>query len=334
VVRGAAREDHDPAQVLDLLVGEPEALELELRAGPDAVADRLAHRVGLLVDLLEHEGLVPALLGLLVVPLDRLDLLVLDRTVGVEEARTFRRDLDDLAVLDQLDAARLVEERRRRGREKHLALADADHERALVPCADQHVGVVVVDHDERVVTFELGVRRAHCLQEVAVVVALDEVRDDFGVGLGVDLVPFLLEGRPELAVVLDDPVQHDRDLAAGAAGQRMRVLLGDRAVRGPAGVAETVVRDRAVRAGGVDQVLQVADRAHVVECVVLAQRNARGVVPAVLEPLEALQKERLGLTASDISDDPAHLVPRSNAVLPDEMNLETQKPGCMAGFPR
>ncbi len=114
VVGGAARENDDAAQVLDLLVGEPQSLELELGAGPDAVADRLAHRIGLLVDLLEHEGLVPALLGLLVVPLDRLDLLVLDRPVGVEEARALGRDLDDLAVLDQLDPPRLVEERGRR----------------------------------------------------------------------------------------------------------------------------------------------------------------------------------------------------------------------------
>ena len=135
--------------------------------------------------------------------------------------------------------------------------------------ADQHVGVVVVDHDERVVALELRVRRAHGLDEVAVVVALHEVRDDLGVGLRVELVPFLLERRPELAVVLDDPVQHDRDLAARAAGQRVRVLLGDRAVRGPARVAEPVLGDRAVGAGRVDQVLQVADRTHVVDLVVL-----------------------------------------------------------------
>ena len=58
----------------DLVLGQPEPLEHE-PAVPRAVADRLAHRLGLLVDLLEHERLVAALLGALVVPVE-LDLVV------------------------------------------------------------------------------------------------------------------------------------------------------------------------------------------------------------------------------------------------------------------
>src|SRR6266508_3865500 len=63
VVRRPAREDDDPAQVADLLVAEIEALELEPAARADALPDRLPKRLGLLVDLLEHERLVAALLG-------------------------------------------------------------------------------------------------------------------------------------------------------------------------------------------------------------------------------------------------------------------------------
>ena len=77
VVCGAAGEDHDPAQALQLLVREPEPLELE-PAVAEAVADRLGDGLGLLVDLLEHERLVAALLGALVVPVE-LELVVLDR---------------------------------------------------------------------------------------------------------------------------------------------------------------------------------------------------------------------------------------------------------------
>ena len=67
----------------------------------------------------------------------------------------------------------------------------------------------------------------------------------------------------ELTVVLDDPVQDDRELRAVAAGQRVRVRLGDAAVRRPARVPEPVRRGRAVRAGGLLQVLELADRADV-----------------------------------------------------------------------
>ena len=104
--------------------------------------------------------------------------------VDREEADAVGRDRDDLAVLDQLDAARLAQERGDRGGEEHLALADADDERALEARADEHVGMVAVDDDEGEVALELGVGRAHGLGEVALVVALDEVRDDLGVGLG------------------------------------------------------------------------------------------------------------------------------------------------------
>ena len=92
------------------------------------------------------------------------------------EDGAFGRDRDDVAVVDQLHAARLREERRDRRREEHLALADADDERRLTARADEQVGMVVVDDDEREVSLELRVRLLHGRDEVAVVVALDEVQ--------------------------------------------------------------------------------------------------------------------------------------------------------------
>ena len=51
----------------------------------------------------------------------------------------------------------------------------------------------------------------------------------------------------------------------------MRVLLGDRAVRRPARMPDAMARDGAVRACGLDEILEVADRADVVEAVCLEQ---------------------------------------------------------------
>ena len=73
---------------------------------------------------------------------------------------------------------------------------DADHERALEPCADEQIGVVVVDHDEGEVALELAVSGAHRLDQIALVVALDEVDDDLGVGLGAEAWPSSIEGLP------------------------------------------------------------------------------------------------------------------------------------------
>ena len=131
--------------------------------------------------------------------------------------------------------------------------------------------------------------------------------DDLGVGLGRERVTALGQLRPQLQVVLDDPVEDDREAAGLAAGERVRVLLGHGAVRRPARMAEPVMRVGAVRAGCLDQVAEVADRAHVVERVVLAQRDPGGVVAAVFEPAQSFEQKRLCLARPDVSDDSAHV---------------------------
>ena len=77
--------------------------------------------------------------------------------------------------------------------------------------------MVVVDGDEGEVPLELRVRGAHGVDEVPLVVALDQVDDDLGVRLGAEAVAVGLKRLLQLAVVLDDPVQDDRDLVVLAA---------------------------------------------------------------------------------------------------------------------
>ncbi len=260
----------------------------------DAVADRLGDAFGLLVDLLEHEGLVAGALGGVVVPVD-LDDVVLDGLAGdgVDDLDTFGRDRRDLAVVRELHAARLREERREVRCEEVLALAEPDDHRRLVAHADELVRMVAVDDDEREVALEPPVDRAHCRHEVAVVGVLEQVRDRLRVRLGAKRVAGRGQLLAQLAVVLDDAVQDDRELALVARRQRVRVLLRDAAVRRPARVAETGRRDRAVRARLLDEVLEWADGADVLEAVGLEQRDPGGVVAPVLEPLQALKSSGL-----------------------------------------
>src|SRR5437763_1773561 len=77
--------------------------------------------------------------------------------------------------------------------------------------------------------------------------------------------------------------------------------------------------------GGV-QGVAVAARADVVEPLRLPEDDPGGVVAAVLEALEPLQEERLRLTRSDVSDDPAHSKLLSSLVAA-ENPPEARKPG-------
>ena len=240
MVRGAAGDDHDPAQVADLELAQGERVEQPVPA--DAVADRLGHGLRLLPDLLEHEGLVAALLGALVVPVDLLRLGCVDlRAVG-EAADALGSHLDHLAVAWMEDDPGLAEKRRDRGGEEVLAVAEPDDERRLVPDAGEQVRLVVVDRHDREVALELRVDAGERLREIAVVLLLEKVDDDLGVGLRREGMAAPGELLLQLHVVLDDPVEDDRQPRRVAAGERMGVLLGHGAVRRPARVAEPVPR--------------------------------------------------------------------------------------------
>ena len=125
------------------------------------------------------------------------DGLVLDRaSVRALERRALGPQGDDLAVARELHVARLAQERGRVRGEEHLVRADPDDERHLVACADEEPRMVVMDDDECEVPLELGEREPHRLDEVALVVALDEVRDGLGVGLGGERVAVCRRGSP------------------------------------------------------------------------------------------------------------------------------------------
>jgi hypothetical protein len=84
--------------------------------------------------------------------------------------------------------------------------------------------LAVSDHESEM-AFEFGVRLGDGLNEVAGVVTFDQMNDDLGVRLRGEPVAVLLERILQLAEVLNDAVEDDRDLVLDATGQRVRVLV-------------------------------------------------------------------------------------------------------------
>ena len=234
---------------------------------------------------------------------------------GVEISTPLGGDGDDLAVLDHLHPAGLGQERRDRRADEVLAVADADDERALLARRDEQVAVVQVHRDEGVVTPQLAEGCADGGDQIAVVVALDQVRDDLGVGLRGEGVALVGELPAQLRVVLDDPVQDDVDLV-GAVAVRVRVLLGHPAVGGPAGVADAGRRrgrghgDAAVRERMLldsrAKVRQVADSPDAVDLTVRDHRDPCRVIAAVLELLEPRDQQVPARSVTYVSDYAAH----------------------------
>ena len=142
--------------------------------------------------------------------------------------------------------------------------------------ADEQPGVRAMDDDECEMAFELAIGGADGVGEVASVVALDEVSDHLGVGLGREAVALGLERSLQLAVVLDDPVEDQRHVAVLTAGERVSVLLAHAAVCRPACVADARRRARGHGRRFVLQELEIADCADVLE----PHRPSRSARPA------------------------------------------------------
>ena len=134
-----------------------------------------------------------------------------------------------------------------RGHEE-LAVAQPDDNRRAVPDGHDLLGIVGRDEDQREVAAHQQERAAHgVLEPVVLHFALDEVRDDLGVGFGDELVALALELLLQIEVVLDDAVVNHHNLSRAVA-VRMRILFRRPAVRGPARVADAVVAGEGIRA--------------------------------------------------------------------------------------
>ena len=119
-----------------------------------------------------------------------------------------------------------------------LVDADAEDQRVAEAGADQRVRREAVDDRDGVGAGEAMDGRARAADKVAGFFgfAVDQVGDDFGVGLRAKLVAVALELVPQLLVVFDDAVVHHGDAVAGTV--RMGVGFARLAVGGPTGVGD------------------------------------------------------------------------------------------------
>ena len=138
---------------------------------------------------------------------------------------------------------------------------------------------------------------------------LQQMRDALRVGVRGERVTPLVQTLAELLEVLDDPVV-DHGHPSVAVEVRMRVAFRRRAVGRPTRVTDRDGPRRGRRAA--EQRLQLGEfpgplayREAAVD-----DRDARGVVPAILQPAQTLHHDRKRLVRSDVADDAAHQTSR------------------------
>ena len=149
-------------------------------------------------------------------------------------------------------------------------------------------------------------RGAHGIFQAAFEMLLDQVRDDFGIGLGLEDVALVLKLVLEREIVLDDAIV-DHDHVVLAIAMRMRVLFGRPSVSGPARMADAEGAIDRAHPDGFFQVAQLSLRAADYQLVVVAiDRETGRIVSPVLETFQAFQNDRNSPMRADVTDDATH----------------------------
>ena len=316
VPRGPARDDHDALQVGARLGGKVEAVEsrhpvLEQQPPPQ----RAPHRVRLLADLLQHVMRVSAQLDRCEVPGDVVHGAELHVRVAVHDVIAVRCEDRDVAVVQIHHRARVLENGRRVGRHEKLLVAHPQQHGRPLPGHHDLPRLVRGDDGQPVRADYAFQRRDHPRFEAAAGGFLDQMGECLGVGLGLEAVAAVRQGRPQRVGVLDDPVVDQRDTPV-TIDVRMRVALRGRPVRRPARVRNAGRSlDRTARHERLERVHAAREFARHHAAVDLHGEPRRVVTP-VLQATEPAEQDRRRFAAPGVADDAAHVRRLSDAPLP------------------
>src|SRR5439155_12276545 len=161
---------------------------------------------------------------------------------------------------------------------------------------------------QRIDSLHLRERPAHRVRQrlPRLLLVGDEVREDFRVGLGGELVPGAGQRLLQLEVILDDAVVHHRDAAVLV---RVRVLVGWLAVRGPAGMTDAGHPARRLLPEPLLEIRELPLGPDDGEPFLAQYRHARRVIASVLELAQPVHQQGRALLVAHVSHDAAHALP-------------------------
>src|SRR5271169_5861225 len=228
--------------------------------------------------------------------------------VVVHHTDAFLRQNGDIAIRQKEDLASVFEKRGDIARDKIFAVTQPDYRRRTNTRRDDFVRIAGRQKNQGVDAAKLLERLANRVFErgAALRVFFDEMSDDFRVRLGDELVALTMELLLQLEIIFDDSIVDDDNLA-GAVTVRVRILFRGAAVRGPAGVADAVGAFNGRFLNDFLEIAQLARGAADFELSVFCDnRDARGVVAAVLQLSQAFDDDRHHLLRPNVTDNSAH----------------------------
>src|SRR5262249_23098443 len=275
------------------------------------------YRERLLVDLLEHVVTVRTFLSGV-----RRELTFTNRTLDrvalpIHDADRLAPDLGHITFLEEHESAGGRKKRGDIGCHKSLFHAQPDDDRATFAGQDEPLRILFTHHCQGVGTLQLRDGGANCLEEVAhcLQMSVNPVSDDLRIRLRGEPVSRTLELLAQLVVVFDDPVVNDSYTTMRY--MRVSITLAGNAVRGPAGMSNSYLSGgRCVLQCFVEHA-NLADGSQPIQMsATIEYRDSRGVIAAILQPVQPFHQDRHHIPLGDCSDDSAHRLQSISAQRP------------------
>ncbi|MNR08552.1 hypothetical protein D3C85_1247160 [compost metagenome] len=228
--------------------------------------------------------------------------------VNVPDLHAVAADFGDIAFFQVHEAVGDLTQGQLVGRQEVFPQAQADHQRAAAAGCNQAIRLLSADHCQAVSTVQLF---DSCLEghgQVAQILefVVQQVSDDFGVGVRGEHITQGLELFTQGFVVFDDAVVHHRQVTGE---MRVGIALARRTVGGPARVGNAQATDQ--RLGG-QRLLQLTDLArttHALEFFIVGvDRHASAVIPTVFEAFQAFDEDGGDVTFCDCADNSTHAI--------------------------
>ena len=325
MVRRSAGHNEDLVDVPDLLIRHVQVPQHHLTT-LDAGGSGLPDGTGLLVDLLEHEVLVPALLGGGHVPVHMAVFLLDGAHLAVVYPDALSTENGQLAVVQIGDVPCVADDGRHVGGDHVLSLTEAQQQRRILPGAQQTVRVVGADDAQSIGPVHGVEHPDHGLKDVAAVgiVVVQQLGYHLRVRLGPKAVALVEQLLLQLGVVFDNAVVYHSD-AATLAHMGVGVDVIGLPVGGPAGVTDAQMA-RQIRpvVGQIAEHLQPATGLLHPQLPIAAHGDARRVVAPVLQTAQTVQQDGSRFLLAHVSYNSAHILKFLLKSLDSSAHADTQ----------
>jgi hypothetical protein len=316
VVAGAAGQDQ---HTVDGLEGAVRAVAKQLGRDAFHAFERVGNGAGLLEDFFLHVVTVRPQFGRAAVGVHGFHGAGHGLVIAVHHPVFAQLDVDHVALFQVHDLVGHAGQCHRVAGQKGFALAHTQNQRRARTRTDHALRLVFVEHGNRVRAMQLADGGFDGFKQVALVHAVDQVRDDLGVGLAQKHIALGLQSGAQCFVVFDDAVVHQSHLAGlgvccarAVAEVRVRVVHRGCAVRGPTRVGNAGAAFDVVGRDLVHQLGHTRGAAGALQATLATQTgrvhgHAARVIAPVFQPLQALHEDGNDVAGRNGADDATHV---------------------------